>query len=61
MQARGRRCEPRPTERTAAILDSDGGVEWLWVVARRTGTRTEEIWRLIDKVAAIIEALSLKM
>lgn len=57
MQAR----EPWPAPSTAAILDSEGGAERAWVVARRTRTRMEDTWRLMDIAAAMSEAVSLRL
>ena len=53
--------EPLPRVRTAAMRWSCGGEEEEWVVQRRTATRMEEVARLVDTVALIKEALSLKM
>lgn len=45
----------------ALILDSDGGDERVWVVARRMWMLMEDTWRLIERDAAITEALSLRV
>lgn len=61
MQTRGRRCEPWTTERTAAIRSSDGGDDMVWLVARMTWRRTDDTWRLRERVAATMEAVSLRL
>lgn len=52
--------DPWPKERTAAMRLLDGGVEVRWEVARRTARRIEEVWRLVEKVVLIKDALSLR-
>ena len=47
--------------RTAEMRFSEGGDDVSCVVARRTATRMEDAWRLVERVALIREALSLKI
>lgn len=62
MQVRGRRWEQLDaTEKTARIMDSEGGLERLWVVARRMETWRVDTWRRRDRDAVKMEALSLRM
>lgn len=52
---------PWPCERMAAMRWSGGGWEEFLVVARMTARRIEAVLRLVDKVALINEALSLRI
>ncbi|KAF7845617.1 protein NRT1/ PTR FAMILY 4.2 [Senna tora] len=56
MQMRGRRSEPSPTESTAAIRAFDGGDESVWVVVWMTWRQTDDMWHLMDRMAAITMA-----
>ncbi|PON46868.1 hypothetical protein PanWU01x14_248550, partial [Parasponia andersonii] len=56
-----RRVPWPPQPRTAEMRFSEGGDDISCVVARRTATRKEDAWRLVERVALTREALSLRM
>ncbi|PON55420.1 hypothetical protein TorRG33x02_299330 [Trema orientale] len=56
-----RRVPWPPQPRTAEMRFSEGGDDMSCVVARRTATRMEDTWRLVERVALTREALSLRM
>lgn len=52
--------DPLPEDITASMRLIDGGEDEPWVVARRIARRMKEVWRLVDNVVLIKEALSLR-
>lgn len=61
MHVHALRRDPLPEDITASMRLPDGGEDELWVVARRIARRMKEVWRLVDNVVLIKEALSLRM